>query len=156
MSDAKQGQEWSGELQVMSQNLRACAHDGPDPIMYQVPIQPKGGGNVIAVVYSAHHSGEAGREECAANARRLVVCWNALRDPAAHLARLHKNHTPERVKRMEEALRAAATDIEQWQQLAIHTRRELGDRADFTPRCPSESGLEKSKQVVKLIAEALR
>lgn len=57
---------------------------------------------------------------------------------------------------MREALSDAANDIRQWMQLAERHRQALGDKAEFTPYCPSQIGLTASEKILIRIAQALQ
>ncbi len=62
-----------GPWAVMWQNLRVSPGDPRCPEMWQVPVTPEGGGNVLAMAYGNTISGTASKEECEANARLIAA-----------------------------------------------------------------------------------
>ena len=67
-------QRWA----IMTQNLRRTPCDPRCPEMWQVPITPDGGGNVLAVVYGNTTSGEASKKECMEKARLIAAAPDLL------------------------------------------------------------------------------
>lgn len=64
-----------GPWSVMPQNLRRQPSDPTCPDLYEVPVQC---GNVVAMAFSGHSSGEKGKHECLANASLIAAAPDLL------------------------------------------------------------------------------